>query len=333
LFTSFFPDSFSEGDLVFAKAVGYIPWPGIIMTKESLHSMVNFLGSDDTRRIENSKIWPYSESNKEKYITSLNLEYIEFRDAILIAEKLSFKVDGNKENGAYNYRVLSQSDLQELQEQEKDSQEVAKQDEAKAKKPSQNETNEEELDKDETEEDPGKEPPGVAEPGEEGPDMEEPTQEADNLEEEMIKYVQALRSDHKSLNDGIELKFIQLVNLLRHSLRTNQKDYPSALFALEELHGMTFSELLLVRNFEAVNSIYHICYLDTAHRNYSEAAEVQLSAKQLIFRFAPLIRLSVPMEHFMDQFRSLSSIYRRFVSELNPTPRRSSEEESWQGAV
>ncbi|KAH8361109.1 hypothetical protein KR200_007354, partial [Drosophila serrata] len=329
---SIFPDSFSDGDLVFAKAIGYISWPGIIVEKQSLHSIVNFLGSDDTRKIENIKIWPYSERNKGKFITAVNLEYEEFRDAIVIAEKLSFRLDPNKENGAYFYRVLSQSDRQELQEQDKERQEETRPKEASPpneEESSKDVTREEELDKDEA----SKEATGIKEPVEEKPHKEPPIQEAENLKEEMIEYVRVLRSDHKSLDGGIENKFIVLVNLLRRSLKINQKDYPSAVFALQELHGMEFSELLLVRNFEAVNSIYHVCYLDTAHQNYKEAVQVQLMAKQLIFRFAPLIRLSDSVQNFMDQFRSLSSIYRRFISEFEPVQRQSSEEETCLAAV
>ncbi|KAH8246877.1 hypothetical protein KR032_002595, partial [Drosophila birchii] len=302
---SLFADSFIEGDLVFAKAKGYIAWPGIIVAKQRLYSTVTFLGSDDTRRIENAKIWPYSESSKSKFITQKYLDFLEFREAILIAENLSNNVKGNKENGAYCYRLLNKIDLHEQHGEEIEIQGEARQEEVGPKEASQEKSNEK---------DPGKEEACKKEYGKKEAEM-------------MITYLKGLRSDQDSLNGGVEKKFIELVNNLRHSLRTNQKDYPAALLTLHELHEMTFSELLLVRNFEAVNSIYHVCYLDTAHRNYNEANQVKLLAKQLITHFASVIRMSDTIGHFMDHFRLLSSIYSRFIYEFEPLQRQSSKEE------
>ncbi|KAH8293683.1 hypothetical protein KR054_002933, partial [Drosophila jambulina] len=300
LFTLFFADSFSEGDLVFAKAKGYIAWPGIIVAKKSLYAMVNFLGSDDMRRISNAKIWPYSEDSKAQFITREYLDFKEFRDAILIAEKLSSDIDGNKEN-------------------------VPGKEEASHEKSGMKEPGQEE---------PSHEKSGMEEPGKEDPDKEEASQEEPRQQGDMmIEYVKVLRENHDSLNGGVEKKFIDLVNLLRHSLRTNHKDYPSAMLALQDLHEMTFSELLLVRNFEAVNSICYVCYLDTAHSNYDEAARVKLLAKQLMTRIAAVFGLPGTIGPFMDNFRSLSTIYRRFTYEFDPIQSQSGKEESCQEAV
>ncbi|XP_070143501.1 uncharacterized protein [Drosophila kikkawai] len=350
-------DSLSEGDLVFAQSKGYTPWPGILVAKQSSHSIVSFLGTDETRKIRNLKIWPYSENSKAEFITVLNLEYGVFRDAIIIAEELSSQLDKNKERGAYCYRVLKKNDRQEQQEQKKRSQKEASQEDASQKEASQEEASKKKPSKVEpSKEEPSKEEPKHVKPNkeesnhvkpskkefqQEKPSKKEPNQQPDNLEELgfgeidegqeiSIKYVQFLRSNRDSLNGGVEKKFIELVNVLRSSLKINQKDYPSAVLALQELHEMTFSELLLVRNFEAVNSIYCISFLDTSHQNYVEAAQVKVLAKQLINRFDLVFDLPDINGPFIDYLRSLSSIYMRYTYALEPIEFPSSKEESCQ---
>lgn len=280
---------------MFAQANGYIPWPGKLVGKHSRHGLVDFLGTDDSRRILYSKIWPYCDDSKSRFITRENLEYPQFRDAILIAESLSSDL---RDNSDCCYRVLIKEDLEEEPDQEKASQEEFEQ-----------------------------EKPGSEEPAYEEPRLEEHSEgEIGSRESDVLEYLENLRNDRKSLEGGVEQKFIEQVNFLRRSLKSNLQDYPSAVMALHELHDMRFSELLLVRNYPAVNSIYLICHLHTDHADYIEAAEVKLLATHLMSRFASAFNLPDIPSDFMDDLRSLSNIYRRYTYEFEPKQYQQDEE-------
>ncbi|KAL7726992.1 hypothetical protein ACLKA6_010035 [Drosophila palustris] len=80
---------FNEGDYVFAEKRGYLPWPGRLIDKSNCRrGIVQFIYTFDRHRIPYTKIWPYNEEYKIKFITKQALEYEEFLEAIRETESI-----------------------------------------------------------------------------------------------------------------------------------------------------------------------------------------------------------------------------------------------------
>ncbi|KAH8357428.1 hypothetical protein KR084_001309, partial [Drosophila pseudotakahashii] len=251
-------DCFSERDFVFAQATGYVPWPGILKKKLFRAGVVGFMFTNDTKVIPYEKIWPYDDRRKAQFITSQNMEYEEFREAICIVEKLrSGDVDLNTEGGGW--QLVSPEEL--------------------------------------------------------------PTGKPIALEQSRanweLNYVREVRLEHESLS--VEVEFIHVLNVLRSSLTQKKQDYPSALWAFQELQGLALSELLLVRNFEAVEAMHHLCrFASTQPQDRLMAYQVKNLAIQQMKRFASHFKQSLGTEDFWSAYCLRSRIYRNHTVDIKP---------------
>lgn len=83
-----FSVTYQVGDLVFAKKLGYMPWPAkvIDVCQDRQLILVLFLYTDDYHKVTYRKLWPYNEQTKAKFVTRQNLDYTEYGKAITMAE-------------------------------------------------------------------------------------------------------------------------------------------------------------------------------------------------------------------------------------------------------
>ncbi|XP_017111009.1 uncharacterized protein LOC108134988 [Drosophila elegans] len=184
----------------------------------------------------------YDDRSKEQFITSQNMEYEEFREAICIAEKLrSGNVDVNSEGAGW--QLASPKEVL---------------------------------------------PPPLINP---------PLKS--NEADWKLNYLRQVRMERESL--GIEVKFIHEINILRHSLTLRKQDYPSALWAFHQLEDLVLSELLLVRNFGAVEAVRHLCRFASAQPQ-ERGDKVKNLANQLMDRFALHFKLPSTSPDFWSEY-------------------------------
>nr|XP_016931248.2 uncharacterized protein LOC108010814 [Drosophila suzukii] len=132
-----------------------------------------------------------------------------------------------------------------------------------------------------------------------------------------LNYVREVRLERDSL--AVEVKFIQELNALRSSLTVRKQDYPTALWALQELHGLALSELLLVRNFGAVEAINSLCsFASTQPPDRREAEQVKNLARQLMDRFASHFKQPFSTPDFWSEYCLRSRIYRSHTVDIKP---------------
>ncbi|XP_016972112.1 uncharacterized protein LOC108039576 [Drosophila rhopaloa] len=248
-------DSFRERDFVFAQAPGYVPWPGILTRKDLRTGMVLFMCTNETKSIPYQKIWRYDDRSKEQFITSQNMEYEEFREAICIAEKLrSGDVDVNCDGAGWQLVSL--------------------------------------------------------------PDVLAPTIINQNRKDWQLNYVRQVRLERESLS--AEVKFIHVINVLRGSLRLRKQDYPSALCAFQQLQGLVLSELLLVRNFGAVEAVHHLCrFASEQPQDQKEAKKVKSLANKLMERFELHFKPPFNSPDFWSEYCLRSKIYRSYTVDVD----------------
>ncbi|XP_050745088.1 uncharacterized protein LOC108036896 isoform X2 [Drosophila biarmipes] len=132
-----------------------------------------------------------------------------------------------------------------------------------------------------------------------------------------LNYVREVRLERDSL--VVEAKFIQELNVLRRSLTVRKQVYPSALLALQELQGLALSELLLVRNFGAVEAINSLCSFASAQpQDRQEAEQVKSLANQLMHRFASHFKQPFSTSDFWSEYCLRSKIYRSHTADIKP---------------
>ncbi|KAH8358559.1 hypothetical protein KR093_000887, partial [Drosophila rubida] len=84
-----FLEMFGVGDIVFAQAKGYLPWPGkVISIYNRLSARVEFIYTDDLSDVPYKKIWPYNDATRKEFITSEKLAYEPFAIAIYMTERM-----------------------------------------------------------------------------------------------------------------------------------------------------------------------------------------------------------------------------------------------------
>ncbi|KAH8382126.1 hypothetical protein KR009_002018, partial [Drosophila setifemur] len=130
-----------------------------------------------------------------------------------------------------------------------------------------------------------------------------------------VIYVQQVRKQRDTLH--VEGEFIREINALRSSLTRNKQDYPSAQLAFNQLQALPLSQLLLVRNFEAVDAILQLCrFTSEDPQKAKEAKRVRALANILLTRFASHFMLPYTTSGFWSEFCLLSGIYRRYTVDI-----------------
>ncbi|XP_017057248.1 uncharacterized protein LOC108098669 [Drosophila ficusphila] len=130
-----------------------------------------------------------------------------------------------------------------------------------------------------------------------------------------LKYVRQVRMEVESLS--VEVRFIKEINALRSSLTLRNRDFPSALRAFQELQELALSELLLVRNFGAVEAVYRLCRFASAHPQFLlEAEQVRSLAKQLMARFALHFKQPFSSSNFWSEYCLRSGTYRNYTVDI-----------------
>ena len=68
--------TFVPGDLVFAKVKGYPAWPAKITSQAPKSSTfrVFFYGTYETANVKKNDVWPYTQENRDKFGTEVNLK-------------------------------------------------------------------------------------------------------------------------------------------------------------------------------------------------------------------------------------------------------------------
>nr|XP_017007709.2 uncharacterized protein LOC108064627 [Drosophila takahashii] len=218
----------------------------------------SFCFTNETKVIPYEKLWPYDDRSKAQFITSQNMEYEEFREAICIVEKLrSGDVDISTEGAGW--QLVSPEEL----------------------------------------------PPGM------------PFSLEQSRADWELNYVREVRLERDSLS--VEGKFIHVLNVLRSSLTLKKQDYPSALWAFQELQELALSELLLVRNFEAVEAMHHLCrFASTQPQDRLCADQVKNLAIQQMERFASHFKQSFGTQDFWSEYCLRSRIYRSHTVDIKP---------------
>lgn len=203
------------GDFVFAKKIGYIPWPARVIEVSSQVSLVQFLYTNDYHSVSYRKLWPYNEQTRAKFVTGQTLNYAEFGKAIRLVEKIS---------------------------------------------------------------------------------------------EHELRFLHKLRQQRETLH--VEPQFVEQVNQLRSSLTVQHQNYAQAQLAFQQLLQLPLSQLLLIRNREAVESIRLLCrYVQHDASNLDGPVLVRESANRLMQRFAEQFNTS----QFWSQYCKLCGIYMRYT--------------------
>ncbi|KAH8267286.1 hypothetical protein KR018_002237, partial [Drosophila ironensis] len=136
-------------------------------------------------------------------------------------------------------------------------------------------------------------------------------------EQRELAYLLEVRKERDSLH--VEVKFIDEINKLRSSLTITRQDYASASLAFHELLELPVCQLLLVRNFEAVNSVRRLCHFalrEPSPRLLPQVHHVRTLARKLMGRFAACVPLPYNTPDFWSEFSMLSGIYRRYTVEI-----------------
>ncbi|KAH8406576.1 hypothetical protein KR215_007943, partial [Drosophila sulfurigaster] len=114
---------------------------------------------------------------------------------------------------------------------------------------------------------------------------------------------------------SVEPQFIAEINKLRSSLTKTSQNYNMALQAFAELLEMPQSQLMLVRNPEAVESIGKLCrFVQPESKNQMVVEIVRNKAKQQMQRFAAAFPKPYRKENFRDEYRLLRAIYSRHMT-------------------
>ncbi|XP_030573633.1 uncharacterized protein LOC115771887 [Drosophila novamexicana] len=131
-----------------------------------------------------------------------------------------------------------------------------------------------------------------------------------------LHFLQEVRKQRSTLQ--VEPLFIGQVNKLRSSLTQRQQNYAAAQLAFQELLELPISQLLLVRNQEAVESIRLLCrFVNCAPANPADPALVRELAGRLIKRFAKVFTQPFTMPDFWCEYCMLAGIYRRHTVEID----------------
>ncbi|XP_064550845.1 uncharacterized protein LOC135436978 [Drosophila montana] len=131
-----------------------------------------------------------------------------------------------------------------------------------------------------------------------------------------LNFLQEVRKQRSTLH--VEPLFIGQVNKLRSSLTQRQQNYAAAQLAFQELLELPISQLLLVRNQEAVESIRLLCrFVNCAPANPADPALVRELAGRLIRRFANVFTQPFTMPDFWCEYCMLAGIYRRHTVEID----------------
>ncbi|BFF91077.1 uncharacterized protein DMAD_09443 [Drosophila madeirensis] len=137
-----------------------------------------------------------------------------------------------------------------------------------------------------------------------------------------LAYVHKVRKQSNSLR--VETQFVNEINTLRRSLTIGYKNYEAAHAAFEQLLQMPVSQLLLVRNFEGVDSIRQLCRFaptlepQTDNGNANAAIVVRSQAIKLMTRFVSCFKRPYTKPDFWSEFTWLSDTYMRHTVEFFP---------------
>lgn len=131
---------------------------------------------------------------------------------------------------------------------------------------------------------------------------------ADKISESELRFLYEVRLQRDTLH--VEPHFIEQVNRLRRSLTVQQKDYPNARLAFQQLLQMSISQLLLIRNREAVESIRLLCRF--VHHEASDPNE-PVVVRQLANRLMQRYGAHFDTGNFWSQYCKLSNIYMRYT--------------------
>ncbi|XP_002137506.3 uncharacterized protein [Drosophila pseudoobscura] len=281
---------FEVEDIVFAEYREYLPWPGRIIRKHEQSAVVLFISTNDCQKISYSKIWPYDDEQKKKYVTKESLDYDDFRLAILMTEQRM----GGKDTDILNYvwQVMHPG-------AENTSPSVALAPSpapatAPAPAPS-------------TAPSTSGAAAAIAAPGTHQREIE-------------LAYMRKVHQESSSLR--VERQFVGEINKLLKCLTIGYKNYDEALAAFEQLLQMPVSKLLLLRNFEAVDCIRLLCRFAAsveAHTvNRDAAIMVKSQANKLMAGFIACFELPYTKDNFWSEFVHLSEVYMRYTMEFMP---------------
>lgn len=129
---------------------------------------------------------------------------------------------------------------------------------------------------------------------------------AEKTSENELRFLHEVRQQRDTLH--VEPLFIDQVNQLRRSLTVQQKHYPLAQLAFQRLLQLPLSQLLLIRNREAVESIRLLCRF--VHHEATNPDEPEL-VRQLANRLMKQIAAHFDTANFWSQYCELCSIYMR----------------------
>ncbi|XP_022227267.2 uncharacterized protein LOC111077339 [Drosophila obscura] len=258
---------FNAGDIVFAEHCGYIPWPGRLIEKKRHTGLIQFVCTNDRKRISYRKMWPYNFRQKKIFVTKEALEYEDFREAILMTERLMGRNDDDSVH--YVWQVMH---------------------------------------------------PGAEHTAKEPSTSSVPPATGRTQRQIELAYVQKVRKQSSSLR--VETQFVDEINTLRRCLTINYKNYEAAHAAFQQLLKMPVSQLLLVRNFEAVNSIRQLCRFTPTTEpqtgNGDAASVVRSQANKLMSRFVSCFKLPYTKPDFWSEFIWLSDSYMRYTVDFFP---------------
>ncbi|XP_030371159.1 uncharacterized protein LOC115621607 [Scaptodrosophila lebanonensis] len=138
-----------------------------------------------------------------------------------------------------------------------------------------------------------------------------------------LSYVYHVRQQSDSLN--VEPQFIKQINRLRSSLTLTDQNYLNAQAAFLELQHLPISQLLLIRNYDAVDTIRQLCrfrvpYSEEDELTADDLAELQqdsqnvrTQANHLFVHFASKFKQPFSQPNFWSEYCRLTSIYRRYT--------------------
>lgn len=131
---------------------------------------------------------------------------------------------------------------------------------------------------------------------------------AEKIREHELRLLHEVREQRDTLH--MEAVFIEQVNHLRSSLKVHQQNYTQAQLAFQRLLQLPLSQLLLIRNREAVESIRLLCrYVQHEAADLEEPKLVRAMAKRLMKRFASHFKTS----QFWSHYCKLYHIYMRYT--------------------
>ncbi|SPP82614.1 Hypothetical predicted protein [Drosophila guanche] len=264
-------DEFKVGDIVFAEQPGYMPWPATLLEKLEHGGLVQYICTNDYMRVSYQKMWPYNHQHKKIIVTKEALEYEDFREAILMTERLK----GCSDDDAVDYV------WQEMH-------------------------------------------PGAVHVPKKPADISPVPVPVGAQRQIELDYVHKVRKQSNSLR--VETQFVQEINTLRRCLTIGYKDYEAAHAAFEQLLQMPVSQLLLVRNFEGVDSIRQLCRFaptlepqtDNGNGNANAAIVIRSQANKLMARFVSCFKRPYTKPDFWSEFTWLSDTYMRYTVEFFP---------------